>query len=334
MPATPRVSIAMAVYNAAPFVMRTIESALAQTMADFEYVIVDDASTDDTADVVAGVGDERIRLVRRTGNAGPSVARNQAVRESSGELVAVLDHDDLWFEGRLESLVRHLDEHPDTGLVSSDMYVGDPDRPDDSRTILTNPSCSGLSIPDPRAWARGCGFSPSTALVRRELFDRHGYYDESLFYSQDWEIGLRFWLHGERPAMLAQPMGWTLKRAGQASENVWGVFEERLSVLRRALVAPDVPKGFREAAKAEIRHQQTDGARVVLGEAMASGDPARIRREAIWAARYHLHGTERLKSLALAVWPRAAGPRRQPNGEPPSGGLFEKPRDEFPRDDR
>jgi glycosyltransferase involved in cell wall biosynthesis len=334
MPAAPRVSIAMAVYNAAPFVMRTIESALGQTMADFEYVIVDDASTDDTADVVTGVGDERIRLVRRTENAGPSGARNAAIRESRGELVAVLDHDDLWFERRLETLVEHLDTNPDAGLVSSDMYVGDPDRPDEARTILSNPSCSGLSIPDPRAWARGCGFSPSTALVRRELFDRHGLYDESLFYSQDWEIGLRFWLRGERPAMLPEPMGWTLKRAGQASENVWGVFEERLSILRRALVEPDLPEGFREAAAAEIHHQQTDGARVVLGEAMAAGDPARLRREAIWAARYHLHGTERLKSLALALWPRAVGPRRERSGELPTLGLFEKPRDEFPRDDR
>jgi glycosyltransferase involved in cell wall biosynthesis len=333
MPAALRVSIAMAVYDAAPFVMRTIESALGQTMADFEYVIVDDASTDETAEVVAGVADERVRLVRRSENGGPSVARNQAVRESRGELVALLDHDDLWFKRRLETLVGHLDENPGTGLVSSDMYVGDPERPDEARTILSNPSCSGLEIPDPRAWARGCGFSPSTALVRRELFDRHGLYDESLFYSQDWEIGLRFWLGGERPAMLAEPMGWTLKRAGQASENVWGVFDERLSVLRRALVAPDVPQGFREAAEAEIRHQQTDGARVVLGEAMASGDPARIRREAIWAARYHLHGAERLKSIALAVWPRAAGPSRHSSARP-SRGLFKKPRDEFPLDDR
>src|SRR2546421_10265109 len=130
MPATPRVSIVMAVYNAAPFVMRTIESALGQTMADFEYVIVDDASSDETAEVVAGVGDERIRLVRLAENAGPSGARNAAIREARAGLIALLDHDDLWFERRLETLVRHLDDNGDIGLVSSDMYVGDPSRAD------------------------------------------------------------------------------------------------------------------------------------------------------------------------------------------------------------
>jgi glycosyltransferase involved in cell wall biosynthesis len=305
MPATPRVSIAMAVYNAAPFVMKTIESALGQTMADFEFLIVDDASTDDSAEVVLGVGDERVRLVRRTENAGPSGARNTAVRESRGELIAVLDHDDLWFESRLEALVRHLDDNTEVGLVSSDMYVGDPSRPEEARTILANPVCSGLSIPDPRAWARGCGFSPSTALMRRELFDRHGLYDESLFYSQDWEIGLRFWMRGERAAMLPEPMGWTLKRAGQASENVWGVFEERFSVLRAAAAEENVPDGFREAVEAEISHQEADAARTRLGEAIASGDHARVRREAM-RARRHLHGVERLKVLALTAWPRAA----------------------------
>jgi glycosyltransferase involved in cell wall biosynthesis len=299
----------MAVYNAAPFVVKTIESALGQTMADFEFVIVDDASTDDTADVLAGVGDERVRRVRRRENAGPSGARNTAVRESGGELIAVLDHDDLWFESRQETLVRHLDDNSEVGLVSSDMYVGDPSRPEEARTILANPVCSGLSIPDPRAWARGCGFSPSTALMRRELFDRHGLYDESLFYSQDWEIGLRFWMRGERAAMLPEPMGWTLKRAGQASENVWGVFEERFTVLRAAAAEENVPDGFREAVEAEISHQEADAARTSLGEAMAAGDHARVRREAIRAARHHLHGVERLKALALAAWPRAAARR-------------------------
>lgn len=346
MPAGPRVSIAMAVYNAAPFVMRTIESGLGQTFADFEYVIVDDASSDDTPAVVAGVGDGRIRLVRRTENTGPSGARNTAIREARGELIALLDHDDLWFESRLETLVRYLDEHPDTGLVSSDMYVGDPARPEEARTILANPACDGLSIPDPRAWARGCGFSPSTALVRRELFDRHGLYDESLFYSQDWEIGLRFWLRGERPAMLEEPLGWTLKRPGQVSENVWGVFAERFSVLRDALATTELPAGFRKAAEAEVRLQETDAARATLGEALATGseDPGHLRREAIWAARYHLHGAERVKAIAAALAPRAASavhrrrattklPRVE-RSAPTSRGLFEKPRDEFPGDAR
>jgi glycosyltransferase involved in cell wall biosynthesis len=307
MPATPRVSIVMAVYNAAPFVMKTIESALGQTMGDFEYLIVDDVSSDETVEVVSGVTDERVRLIRRDQNGGPSRSRNTALREARGELIALLDHDDIWFEDRLRALVEHLDANPATGLVSSDMYVGDPERPDQARTILANPVCGGLTIPDPRAWARGCGFSPSTALVRRAVFDRQGLYDESLVYTQDWEIGLRFWLRGEEVAMLPEPMGWTLKRSGQLSENVWGVFEERFSILRAAAAREDLPDGFRNAAEAEIRHQEADAARAKVAEAAAAGDHARVRREAIGAARHHLHGVERLKALALAAWPRAAG---------------------------
>jgi glycosyltransferase involved in cell wall biosynthesis len=294
----------MAAYNSESFVMRTIESALAQTMRDFEYVIVDDGSTDRTAEVISGVEDARIRLLRQE-NQGPSGARNAALGEARGELIALLDHDDLWFEERLERLVAHLDSNPEVGFVSSDMHNGDPDHPESASTILANPACTGLS--GARAWARGCGFSASTALVRRELFERHGAYDESLIYIQDWELMLRFWLGGETPAMLTDLLGWTLVRQGQLSGDDAGILEERRAVFRRLLSSPDLPKDFRSAAVAELRRHESDAAWVRLGAALddPSADSRVVRRAARQAAR-DMHGADRLKALAAAVSPRAA----------------------------
>jgi glycosyltransferase involved in cell wall biosynthesis len=108
--------------NAAPFVAAAIESALAQTFADFELVVVDDASTDQTADIIASYAakDPRIRLIRRTESGGGSVARNMILREARGEWIAVLDADDLWRPRRLELQLAAVDANPSVVLVNSE----------------------------------------------------------------------------------------------------------------------------------------------------------------------------------------------------------------------
>lgn len=98
------VSIVTPAYRAAPFIGETIRSVLAQTYTDFEILIVDDCSPDDTAAVVEGArsGDSRIRLLRQKRNGGPAAARNRALSEARGRWIAFLDSDDLWLPRKLE----------------------------------------------------------------------------------------------------------------------------------------------------------------------------------------------------------------------------------------
>lgn len=102
------VSIITPSYNTAAFLRQTIESVRAQTYANWEMLIVDDCSTDETDDVVASFDDERIRYFKNERNSGAAVSRNRALREAKGKYVAFLDSDDLWTPDKLEKQIRFM----------------------------------------------------------------------------------------------------------------------------------------------------------------------------------------------------------------------------------
>jgi glycosyltransferase involved in cell wall biosynthesis len=115
----PAVSVVMAAYNGAALIGETIASLQAQTLADFEVVIVDDCSTDETRDVVRAIDDPRIRLIESEVNQGPVRARNRAVAEARGRYLAGLDQDDLCRPTRLARQVAYLDANPDTVVLGT-----------------------------------------------------------------------------------------------------------------------------------------------------------------------------------------------------------------------
>lgn len=106
------VSIVTPAYNGARFIKQTIDSVLAQTYANWEMVIVDDCSTDGTAELVERIGaaDSRIRLIRQPKNGGPARARNAALQAARGRYVAFVDSDDLWLPQKLENQLRFMRE--------------------------------------------------------------------------------------------------------------------------------------------------------------------------------------------------------------------------------
>jgi hypothetical protein len=109
----------MAAYNGAALIGETIESLFAQSFADWELVVADDCSRDDTVAVIQGFADPRIRLVRAETNGGPVVARNLAFAQTRGRYVAALDQDDICLPERFAKQVAFLETHPDTVLVST-----------------------------------------------------------------------------------------------------------------------------------------------------------------------------------------------------------------------
>lgn len=96
------VSIVMPSYNCARFIADSIKSVIAQTHTDWELIIVDDCSTDDTESIVASFCDDRIRYIRNEKNNGAAISRNRALREAKGRWIAFLDSDDLWLPEKLE----------------------------------------------------------------------------------------------------------------------------------------------------------------------------------------------------------------------------------------
>ena len=102
------VSIIMPSYNTAPFIAESIRSVMAQTYTDWELIIVDDASTDNTDEIVASCNSPRIRYLKNDRNRGAAYSRNRALREAKGKWIAFLDSDDLWAPNKLEKQIAFM----------------------------------------------------------------------------------------------------------------------------------------------------------------------------------------------------------------------------------
>ncbi len=112
-----KVSVIMPSYNKAPYIGRSIESVINQTFADWELIIVDDASTDNSMEVIAGYGDGRMKVLRNEKNMGIAYTRNRALSTAAGEYIAVLDADDISPDYRFEHEVDFLEKRKDISVV-------------------------------------------------------------------------------------------------------------------------------------------------------------------------------------------------------------------------
>jgi glycosyltransferase involved in cell wall biosynthesis len=193
-----RVSIVIPTYNYARFLGEAIQSVLDQTFNDFELIIVDDGSTDNTREMVSSFKDSRIKYLWQE-NRGVAAAQNTGIKASHGEFMTILGADDLYLPQSLELKVNLLDSRPNIDLVCSDAF----DFSDTTGAIIGrlwhDPKRPHAWI-DPERAARqplkellkqGCFIMPQTTMVRRRVFDAVGYFDESLKSGEDWDFFVR-----------------------------------------------------------------------------------------------------------------------------------------------
>jgi glycosyltransferase involved in cell wall biosynthesis len=196
----PRVSVIIPTYNRAHLIGQAIDSLLAQTYHDFEVIVVDDGSTDNTQAVLSRYGDRITYIFQK--NAGPSAARNTGIRASKGELLAFLDSDDMMSPTKLALQVAYLEAHPEVGVV----YSGWQYLSEDGTTVQgeVRPDREGEILKD--LLVEGYLFPPVAALMRRECIDRVGVFDESLPTYEDPEFWIRIALAGYRFGCIEQPL--------------------------------------------------------------------------------------------------------------------------------
>lgn len=174
-------------YNYANFLPDAIESVLGQTRIPDEIIVVDDGSTDHTAEVVARYVDRGVRYVYRE-NGGAGAARNTGIRESKGDWIAFLDGDDRWLPDKLAVQLAHAERNPTVGLVtgSERQVFASGGEPYDVRRKPV-----GAADFYPRILIENTIGNPSLTLVRRECFERVGLFDETMPLGQDWEMWIR-----------------------------------------------------------------------------------------------------------------------------------------------
>jgi glycosyltransferase involved in cell wall biosynthesis len=234
---SPIVSVVMPVYNSAPFVGKAVQSVLQQRDVALELVVVDDGSTDDTLESVARAagGDLRVRTlsVRHTGM--PGVVRNIGAREARGDLLAFLDADDRYLEGRLSESVRILQSWPELAAVFSDhLRTYDQDAGglgeahlagsrflSRARHVLVGKG-PGLYWTAPEFYAfmclSGIPMHTDTVTLRRQVFLELGGFSETLRINQDEDLWFRLALR-ECLAYLDKPLACYCRRSGSHAND-------------------------------------------------------------------------------------------------------------------
>lgn len=179
----PLVSVILPVYNR-PSVLYTINSVLKQTYQNFELLIVDNASTDETQDVIKKIKDKRIRLVINEVNRGQTYSINRGLRLARGIYIARIDADDLMLPTRLEKQVAFMEQYPEYGLCGSWVqYITD----DNRKAIIVKTCTSDLSL---RAMQRiACGVYHPAVMMRADLLKiNHIEYNNALKMAEDYDM--------------------------------------------------------------------------------------------------------------------------------------------------
>jgi glycosyltransferase involved in cell wall biosynthesis len=180
----PKISVLLSVYNGEKYLREAIESILNQTFTDFEFIIVNDGSTDNALEIIKSYDDERIRIINNEQNIGLTKSLNKALKQARGEYIARQDADDISLPNRFEEEMKYLDEHPETALLGTSVYLIDKFGEIIGKHIV-------LAKPSKKDLLKGNQFNHGSTIFKKEIIDKVGGYNELIRYSQDYELWLR-----------------------------------------------------------------------------------------------------------------------------------------------
>lgn len=245
--AGPRVAVVIPTHDRRDFVAEAVASVLGQTAGDLELVVVDDGSTDGTAEVLqACFSDSRLRVVTQE-NRGVSAARNRGAAETAAPWLAFLDSDDQWLPDKLARQLAVLGEEPDQVACYTDEIWFRRGRWANPRNI--HRKHSGWIF---EACLPLCIISPSSILLARAVFDALGGFDETMPACEDYDLWLR--LTARHPVRFV-PERLIVKRnghPGQLSQAHWGLDRFRVRALWKLALDLDLPEELRCQALEEL----------------------------------------------------------------------------------
>jgi len=234
MPAQIAVSVIIPTYNRAALVQEAVASVLAQSCRNFEVLVVDDGSTDDTVAALAPYA-EPVKVLRRESRGGVSAARNTGMAAARGEWLAFLDSDDLWLPEKLARQMAYLAEHPELLICQTEeTWV--------RRGVRVNQPQTHRKIGG-RIFFQSlerCLVSPSAVILHRGLIEKHGGFDEDLAAAEDYDLWLRLsWRH--EVGLVPEPL--IIKRGGRTDQlsGQWGLDRYRIQALTKLLNDPELP---------------------------------------------------------------------------------------------
>ncbi len=245
----PLVSVIIPTYNRAWALAEAIDSVLAQNYKNFELIVIDDGSTDNTSDLIDGYSG-KLTLIRQE-NAGVSAARNRGIESSRGDFIAFLDSDDTWLPQKLSRQMDFMGRYPEALICQTqEIWIR-------NNTRVNPRSChkkpSGMIFESSLAL---CLVSPSAVMMKKNLFDKVGLFDERLPACEDYDLWLR--VGCRYPVYLVdEPL--VIKRGGHADQlsRAPGLDRFRVQALDNILQSGQLSASQATAAATVLRKKCT-----------------------------------------------------------------------------
>ena len=279
MSGSPAVSIVVPTFNHAQFLHQALASVVAQTFQNWEAIIVNNFSTDDTIKIVESFGEKRFRLINFRNDGVIAASRNEGIRQSNGSVIAFLDSDDLWYPNKLEHCMPAFDAHADV-VCHGENWISNNMHP---RQILYGPQKNAQYA---RLLYRGNCVSTSATLVRKDLLIEVRGFSTELEYitAEDYDLWLKFAHRKSRFAFIPEILGEFRQHQLGASSAVERHLRSELAVI--------------------TSHHKTN--RISIGNAIRF----RRRRAKVFysAGRTHMRGANSQQAIrfllrAIAVYP-------------------------------
>jgi GT2 family glycosyltransferase len=256
----PSFSVVIAAYEAAATIATAVSSALEQTHPPHEVIVVDDGSTDGTAQALAPFGNH-IQVIRQE-NRGAASARNTAVAAASGEFVAILDADDRCHPDRLEALAQLACARPDLDLITTDARLIV-----DGEEVGTLAGYTPFAVENQRTAIFESCFVGGWPAVRRDRLLAIGGFDETFEVAEDWDCWLRAILAGAHAGLVDQPLYDYVLHPGSLTDSRAPGFWARARLLEKAVGNPALRADERPALERALRMHRS---RAALAEAQAA----------------------------------------------------------------
>jgi glycosyltransferase involved in cell wall biosynthesis len=298
--AAPTFSAIVAAYQAASFIGDALDSLLAQTVPPLEIIVCDDGSTDNL-DAALEPYRPHIELLRKE-NGGEASAKNLAARAASGDFLAILDADDVYFPERLEALAELSAQRPDLDIVTTDCRVMVDGR------FVRNCYQDDFPVGDQRsAIVRGNFVGPGHMAVRRAAFLEVGGFDESLRWATDWDCWIRMIFAGSRVGLVDEPLAeYRIRETGLASDRT-RLIECRVALLEKAARRNDLSGVERALLDHTLEEQRRLLSLYSTRQALVESRRGARRLALSLALDRGFPWPARLKAALAIVLPRRAG---------------------------
>lgn len=296
--APPTVSVIIPAYNVAEYIAQTLNSVFAQTYSDYEVIVVNDGSTDATEAALAPFLGCLNYL--RQANAGPSAARNAALRHARGKYVALLDGDDLLVPDYLEKMVGRLEAEPGVDLIFANAVLfGDPRF---EGRLFFDYSPAGEPVTFERVLMRECNVCIA-AVFKREVIERVGGFDPRFRGVEDYDLWLRMLKVGARFALTREPLLRYRKRAASLSADEVKLARGVCGVYEKLLADPATTPRERELIAELCRREEAKISLALSKRMIAERDFAGAAEHLARAGAFYKNWKLQAASAALRVAP-------------------------------